>query len=409
LLARVLLVHNRYQQRGGEEAVVLAEQNLLGKNGFAVEFMEADNDQIVDLGGKLKASATVFHNFSAVSKLRGLLQKFKPDLVHVHNWFPSLSPAIFRTCKREGVPVVHTLHNYRLLCAKATLFREGAVCEECIDTKFRLPGIRHGCYRGSRSGTAVATSAILSHWHLGTWRNCVDRFIALSEFARRKMEQGGLPRVKISVKPNFLDFDPGARPGNGNFFVFAGRLSEEKGVLTLLDAWRAAPHLPTLKIFGTGPEAAMVKAAASSIPNVELCGQADSATVLNTIGNASALICPSRWYEGMPRVVIEALAVGTPVIASRIGVYREIITDPDFGFLFDPGNPVDLIRCASQLNDSGRLGEMRREARAQFEKFYSAKRNMQILAGIYSLVLGSKKLGETGLSLAPSQVHYSNS
>lgn len=390
--ARILLVHNRYQQRGGEDAVVLSEKNLLRDNGFTVELMEADNDGIIGLGGKLKASASVFHNFSAVSKLRGLLQKFRPDLVHVHNWFPNLSPAIFRTCKREGVPVVHTLHNYRLFCAKSILFRQGAVCEDCLNTKFRFPGIRHGCYRSSYIGTAVATGAIASHWIFGTWRNCVDRFIALSEFARRKMEQGGLPPDKISVKPNFLDFDPGVRPGNGNFFVFAGRLSEEKGVLMLLDAWRAAPHLPTLKILGTGPEAAMVKAAASSIHNVEFCGLADSATVLSTIGNASALICPSRWYEAMPRVVIEALALGTPVIASRIGVYPEMIKDPDFGFLFDPGNPVDLIRCVSQLNNSGRLSEMRREARIQFERFYSAKRNIQILEQIYNSVLGTKKL-----------------
>src|SRR3984893_18160536 len=390
MIARVLLVHNRYQQRGGEDAVVVAEQNLLRGNGFAVELMEAANDQIVGRRGKLKASGTVFHNFSAISKLRSLLQKFRPDLVHVHNWFPSLSPAIFRTCKRERVPVVHTIHNYRLLCAKSTLFRQGAVCEDCLNTTFRLPGIRHGCYQGSRSGTAVATGAMLSHWHLGTWRSCVDRFIALSEFARRKMEQGGLPSEKISVKPNFLDFDPGVRPGNGNFFVFAGRLSEEKGVLLLLDAWRTAPHLPTLKIVGTGPEAAMVKAAASSIPNVELYGQADPTTVLDMIGNASALICPSKWYEGMPRVVIEAFAVGTPVVASRIGVYPEMIKVPDFGFLFDPGHPLDLIRCVSSLNDSGRLGEMRRKARIQFENLYSAKRNMQILGEIYNNVLTQK-------------------
>jgi glycosyltransferase involved in cell wall biosynthesis len=396
--ARILLVHNRYQQRGGEDAVVLSEQNLLRDNGFTVELMEADNDKIVGLGAKLRTSASVFHNFSVVSKLRALLHKFRPDLVHVHNWFPTLSPAVFRTCKLERVPVVHTLHNYRLLCAKATLFRQGAVCEDCLNTRFRFPGIRHGCYRGSYGGTAVATGATATHWVFGTWRNCVDRFIALSEFARRKMEQGGLAPERISVKPNFLDVDPGVRPGNGNFFVFAGRLSEEKGVSMLLDAWRSAPHLPVLKIVGTGPEAAMVKASATSIHNVEFCGQADSPAVLNIIGNARALICPSKWYEAMPRVVIEALALGTPVIASRIGVYPEMIKDPDFGFLFEPGNPVDLIRCVSQLDDSDRRSEMRREARIQFEKFYSAKRNIRILEQIYNSVLDARKLEQTRLS-----------
>jgi glycosyltransferase involved in cell wall biosynthesis len=393
LLPRVLLVHNRYQQRGGEDAVVLAEQNLLRHNGFPVEYMEANNDHIVGFTGKLKASATTVHNFSAVSKLRRLLQNFKPDVVHVHNWFPSLSPAIFRACKSAGVPAIHTLHNYRILCSKSTLFRDGMVCEDCLNTKLRLPGIRHRCYHGSYFGTAIVTAAIIGHWHAKTWSNCVDRFIALSDFGKRKMEQGGLPAEKISVKPNFLDFDPGIRPGNGNFFVFVGRLSEEKGVLMLLDAWRAAPHLPTLKIIGTGPQAAMVKAAASSIQNVELCGQADATTVLNELGNARALICPSRWYEGMPRVVIEALAVGTPVIASRLGVFPEMIKDPDFGFLFESGNQADLIRCITRLNNSNRLGEMRSRARIRFESFYSSERNIQMLSDIYNLVLGSKMSG----------------
>lgn len=387
---RILQVHNRYQQRGGEDSVVLSERKLLTEHGFTVELMEADNEGIHGLRGKLEAAGSVFYNFSAVSRLRETLQRFKPGLVHVHNWFPSLSPGIFRACRVAKIPVVHTLHNYRLLCSKAVLFRDGAVCEQCMNTTLRLPGIRHGCYQGSRAGTAIATAAMLSHWRLGTWSDCIDRFIVLTEFAKRKMIEGGLPAEKLVVKPNFLDFEPDMGTGDGNYFIFVGRLSEEKGILMLLDAWRSAPHLPTLKIVGTGPQDALVKAAAGSMQNVELLGTKNPGEVLEMIGKAKALICPSQSYEGMPRVIIEAFAVGTPVIASRIGGYPEMIKEPDFGFLFDAGKSVEIVRCVERINASNRPGEMRRQARLQFEKFYTGTINVQILSDIYRGAMDNK-------------------
>src|ERR1700730_16379625 len=248
---KILIAHNRYQHKGGEDVVVQSETNLLISYGADVELLEVNNDSIVNFRGKLAASISVFHNAHAVNLLNTSIERFKPDVVHVHNWFPTLSPGIFWACKRNGIPVVHTVHNYRLLCANGLFFRDGHVCEDCLGTRFGTPGVLHGCYRGSRAGTAAATAAMLSHWAAGTWHNAVDRFLALTAFAKRKLIEGGLPEAKIIVKPNFLDCDPGPQPGNLGYFTFVGRLSEEKGIRALLDCWRDGADLPLLKIVGT--------------------------------------------------------------------------------------------------------------------------------------------------------------
>src|SRR6185437_15474216 len=194
---KVLLVHNRYQQKGGEDSVVESEREMLDAHGVATDLLEADNDHIRGLTAELKAAVEVLYNAEQVARLRKRLVDSKPDIVHVHNWFPTFSPAMFGACRRSGIPVVHTLHNYRLLCIKASLYRDGSPCEDCLGTTLRLPGIVHGCYRGSRAGSAAATAAMLSHWGIGTWHNAVDRFIALSNFAKGKLIEGGLPPDKI--------------------------------------------------------------------------------------------------------------------------------------------------------------------------------------------------------------------
>lgn len=383
---KVLIVHNRYQEKGGEDSVVESERELLSSYGVVVRLLEANNDHIVGVRKKLITSATVFYNTRGVDQLNAAIAAFKPDLVHVHNWFPTLSPAIFGACKKNGVPVVHTLHNYRLLCVKASLYRDGSPCEDCLGTTLRLPGIVHGCYRGSRPGSAAATAAMLTHWHRGTWHDAVDRFIALSEFARAKLIEGGLPAGKIDVKPNSLASDPGVRSGKGGYFAYVGRLTEEKGILTLLDCWRLGPDLPKLFIVGTGPLQDKVQEAASSLLNVEWLGLRRTG-VLDVIGNAMALICPSLWYEGMPRVVIESMAVGTPVIASRLGTYLEMIDHGGCGMLFDPGRADALLECVREFIHSGASTEMRAETRRQFESRYSGEQNIKRLIEIYERAL----------------------
>jgi glycosyltransferase involved in cell wall biosynthesis len=384
---KILLVHNRYQQKGGEDSVVESERNLLANNGVQVEVLEKNNDGIVGIRGKIEASVSVFYSTDGVKRLNQSLTSFMPDVVHVHNWFPSFSPGIFWACRNKGVPVVHTLHNYRLLCVKGTLFRDEGVCEDCIGKTLRLPGIIHGCYRESRLGSAAATAAMLTHWRIGTWHKAVNRFIALSQFARTKLIQGGLPADKIVVKPNFLEVDPGPQPGDGGYFVYVGRLTDEKGLLTLLQCWREGPDLPLLRIVGTGPLEKEVEAAAAAMQNVEWLGLRNPAEVQSIMGHAKALLCPSLWYEGMPRVVVEAMAVGTPVIASRLGTYPEMIDHGKSGMLFEAGNSQDLRACLKEFDSALDPGAMRNAARRQYQTFYGAEKNVKMLTGIYEQVI----------------------
>lgn len=389
---KVLVVHNRYQQRGGEDAVVEAETRLLAANGVDVERFDADNDGIQGLIPKIQVSASQFGiPTDALAEFRSALSNFRPDLVHVHNWFPTLSPSIFNICRRRHTPTVHTLHNYRLLCVNATLFRNGHICEDCMGSTLRIPGIVHACYRKSRAGSTVATAGMVAHWSLGTWRHSVDCFIALSQFSRNKLIDGGLPGNKIAVKPNFIDPDPGIGRGRGGYFLFAGRITEEKGIRVLLDCWREGHNLPLLKIAGAGPLEDEVRQAAATLNNVEWLGVRSSEEVLDLMRRADALLCPSQWYEGMPRAVVESFAVGTPVIASNIGCYPEMIEDGKSGALFPPGDAQALRSRLHDLLDSGSLLEMRAHARRSFESSYTGEKNLSLLLNVYrSVLLGGK-------------------
>jgi len=389
---KVLMVHNRYRQRGGEDAVAEAETHLLGAHGVEVERLDVDNDAIHGLGGKIHASIGLFAGSSAVNdRVSKALAGFNPDVVHVHNWFPTLSASIFNKCRRAGVPAVHTLHNYRLLCAGATLFRDGRVCEDCVGTALRMPGVMHGCYRGSTTGTAVATAGMLTHWATGTWHRSVDRFIALSEFARTKLIEGGLPADKITVKQNFVDPAPEPGAGGGGYLLYAGRLTEEKGLRVLLECWKSGPNLPVLRIAGTGPLEAEVRAAALALPNVEWVGGKSSAETVELMRHAKALLCPSLWYEGMPRVTIESLAVGTPVVASRIGCYPEMIVDGESGVLFPAGDVSGLLSRLRGLEVRDGYSEMRTAARRRFEQEYTGARNIALLLQIYRGVMAAER------------------
>jgi glycosyltransferase involved in cell wall biosynthesis len=381
---KVLLVHNRYQQRGGEDAVVESEACLLARRGIEVQRFDADNDAIHGPLAKISASVNQFAGSTDMRhRIASALDQFRPDVVHVHNWFPTISASIFRQAKAAGIPVVHTIHNYRLLCVGATLFRDGHVCEDCIGSAFRIPGIVHRCYRGSASGSVAATVGMLAHWSMGTWRHSVDRFIALTEFSRQKLVEGGIAADKISVKPNFVEPDPGPGSGDGGYFFYAGRLTEEKGARVLLDCWKNAPGLPPLWIAGDGPLREEVQNAATTASNVRWLGMKSSEEVLSLMKRAKATLCPSLWYEGMPRVVIESLAVGTPVIASHIGGYPEMIVDGESGALFEPGNPGALLDSIRELEEKSAWEAMRSQARLHFLAEYTGEKNFLLLLNIY--------------------------
>jgi glycosyltransferase involved in cell wall biosynthesis len=385
---KVLMVHNRYQQRGGEDSVVDAEVRLLASNGVGVLRLDVDNDAIIGLATKIQTSLNLFLPSPAINeRLTSALGAFQPDVVHVHNWFPTLSPSIFRKCRQAGIPVVHTLHNYRLLCVTATLFRDGRVCEDCLGSVTRVTGIIHKCYRGSRVGSAVATAGMLAQWAAGTWHHAVDRFIAPSEFAKSKLIQGGLPKEKIAVKPNFVDPDPEPGPGDGGYMLYVGRLTEEKGLRTLLQCWKDGSDLPPLRIVGAGPLQDEVREAAAKMTNVEWLGSKSGEEVATLMKHAKAAICPSLWYEGMPRATIESLAVGTPVVASRIGCYPEMIADGQSGVLFPPGDADSLRSRIREMEANGAFAEMRTKARERYEAEYTGERNIFLALGIYRSVL----------------------
>lgn len=387
---RILVVHNRYQQAGGEDSVVRAEVSLLRSKGHEVDVLEEDNDSIVGWGASVKTSLQCIYSFSEARKVQERIRRFKPDLAHIHNFFPRLSPSVHSACYAAKIPVVQTLHNYRLLCPAATFLRDGKVCEDCLGKTIPWPAVQHGCYRQNRLASAAVANMLAVHRAFGTWSRTVSRYIALTQFSRDKFIAGGWPGDKIAVKPNFVDPDPGMGTGNGDYALFVGRLSEEKGIRTLLDAWSLLSTSHRLKIVGEGPLAPLVKDASAMGSGIEWLGGRSKDEVLALMANATFLIFPSTWYETFGLVIIEAFSVGLPVIASRLGAMAELVSDGETGLLFTPGRSDDLAAAIEwAFSHSGQLQAMRLRARCEFEKEYTKNANYETLVEIYKSTLNS--------------------
>lgn len=378
------MAHNRYQQAGGEDSVVQAEVSLLRSKGHEVDVLENDNDDIAGWGAAAKTSIQCVYSISAAREAQRRIARFRPDVAHIHNFFPRLSPSVHSACYAAKVPVVQTLHNYRLLCPAATFLRDGKVCEDCLGKCVPWPAVQHGCYRQSRLASAAVANMLAVHRAWGTWNRTVSRFIALTQFARDKFIAGGLPEERIVVKPNFVDPDPGMGAGKGDYALFVGRLSEEKGIRTLLAAWSQLPTSYRLKIVGEGPLASMVKDASAVGGGTEWLGRRSKDEVLKLMANAAFLIFPSTWYETFGLVIIEAFSVGLPVIASRLGAMAELVSDGETGRLFMSGRS-DALAAAIEwaFSHSDQLQAMRRRARNEFENKYTANANYEVLAGVY--------------------------
>ena len=360
-----------------------AEGALLEAHGHEVLRYTLHNESVTDMSRFEVAKSTVW-NGAAYRDLRSLIRRERPHIAHFHNTFPLMSPAAYYAAKAEGVTVVQTLHNYRLLCSNALFFREGRVCEDCLGKAVPWPGVAHACYRGSRASSGAVASMLTVHRLLNTWNKEVDKYIALTEFARDKFIQGGMPAEKIMVKPNFLHSDPGVGEGNGGYMLFVGRLSPEKGIEVLLEAWSRLERKSNLKIVGDGPLAPEVARAGDRLENVEWLGRQPRERVLDLMKNAQALLFPSTWYEGFPTVIVEAYAVGLPVIASDLGSMSSLIDHGRTGLHFSPGDPKDLARqVAWASTHQAERTRMREEARAEYEDKYTSDINYRYLMGIY--------------------------
>jgi glycosyltransferase involved in cell wall biosynthesis len=389
---KILAVHNRYQRPGGEDQVFVDETALLETRNHRVLRYEVHNDQVKQVNRLILAKDTVW-NTSAYRELGALIRRERPDVVHFHNTLPLVSPAGYYAARAEGVPVIQTLHNYRLLCPVALFFRDGRVCEDCMGKAVPWPGVVHRCYRGSRTASGVIATMLTVHRALRTWTEMVDVYVALTEFARKKFIEGGLPAEKIVVKPNFVAPDPGRGQGGGGYALFVGRLAPEKGTGTMLAAWNRLGTRISLKIVGDGPLRDRVVEAAATQSNVEWLGHRSVADVHALMGKADMLVFPSQWYETFGRVAAEAFAAGTPVIAANIGAVAELVEHGRTGLKFRTGDPEDLVTQVEwALSHPTELRNMREEVRAEFEAKYTAERNYRTLMEIYEAALERTKV-----------------
>ena len=364
--------------------VFAAETALLRAHGHTVIQCVEDNRAVQGVD-RFAAGLGATWSWTSWARMRRMIEEHRPDVVHLHNTFPLISPSVYYAARAAGIPVVQTLHNYRLLCPSALLYHDGRVCEDCLGRLVPWPGVAHGCYRDSRTVTGVVATMLTVHRLVRTWSRMVDAYIVLTEFARGKLVQGGLPAAKLLVKPHFVDPDPGPGAHEGGFALFVGRLSAEKGVRTLLGAWELLAGRVPLTVVGDGPLAGEVAAAARRLPGVEWLGARTGGEVADLMGQAALLVSPSECYETFGRVVIEAYARGTPVVVSDLGAVPELVEPGRTGLLAAPGDPAQLAdTVASVWERPGELTTMGLAARRAFEARYTAERNYARLMEIYA-------------------------
>jgi glycosyltransferase involved in cell wall biosynthesis len=384
---RILFVHNRYLIRAGEDAVWDSEQRLLLERGHEVITYTRDNREIAKLSS-LRIGLRAVWSAEDYSAVRETIRRRRPDVVAIHNFFPLISPAVYYAARAEKTPVVQTLHNFRLLCPGSYLLRDGKVCEDCLGKLAPWPGVLHGCYRQNRVVSGGVAAMLTAHKALGSWRRMVDVYVALTDFEKAKFIEGGLPAEKMVVKPNFVFLDPGMGKGEGKYALYVGRLSAEKGLDTMIAAWKELGQIVPLKIVGSGDLAGRVTEAAGKNPAIEYLGEKSSGEVAELMKRASFLIFPSKWYEGLPMTIIESYASGTPVIAAKLGSMNSLIEHGKIGLHFRPGDVVDLIKQVKwAVSHPEELEAMRGNARREFKAKYTADSNYDALMNVYYLAL----------------------
>jgi len=384
---RILFIHNYYQQRGGEDIIFEQEVAMLREAGLIVETVEFTNDGFDgSLLGTVTGAALSLYSSQSARRVEQAIDRFKPDVVHIHNLFYTATPSVIQAVKRRNIPVVMTLHNYRLVCASGMLMREGEVpCERCLTKTIPLDGIRFGCFRDSRLQSAQLTAITSLHKLTGVWR-MVDRFIVLTEFARAKILQSSLQLRpdQVVVKPNAVPdlgyADPAQRE---DYFLYIGRLSPEKGIQTLLAAFGATSQ--RLKILGDGPLKADVEKAVQQHPTIQFLGHQPRAAVVEQLKKCRALVVPSIWYEGLPTVILEAFATGTPIIYADQANLRSIVGEDGFGFT--SGDSNILLSVVERLGTDHFFDFKYKKLRKRYEQHYNTEQICEKQCDIYNSII----------------------
>ncbi len=384
----VLMAHCYYRDLGGENLSFEAEAGLLEASPARLVTYTRDNREIGELGplGKVRLAARTVWAEDSYREISELLVRESPDVAHFQNTFPLISPSAFRACRRHGVAVVQALRNYRLFCANGLFYRDARICRDCVGRTVPWPAIAHACYRDSRTQSGAVVAMLSTHRLLGTWEHDVDLYVVPSEFSRGVFIEAGLPAEKLLVKPNFVHPDPGPNQGLGEYALFAGRLAPEKGILTLLDAWRRVRPIPLL-IAGDGPLRDYLDwyiAERGLRDCVTLLGYQSPERMIPLMQGARVAVFPSEWYETFGRVAAEAFACGVPVIASSMGAMAEVVADGRTGLHFTPGDAEDLAAKVSWAwSHPAEMEALGRGARGEFEARFTAERNAQLLMEIY--------------------------
>lgn len=387
---KILYIHNQYLYKGGEDTVFKAETDLVKQYGHEVKTLIFDNKNLNTLREKVLIGLMTIFNFSSAKVLHKMILEFQPDIIHVHNFFPIASPSIFFVAKKYGIPIIMTLHNYRLICPSATLYRKNTICEICIKKTFTYPAVIHGCYRKSKIQTLLLTSMSFFHTVFHTWHRNVTHYIALTDFEKNKYLQSSLKlhSSQITIKPNFVE-DHDSLMQKENYFLYVGRLSEEKGIDILIETFKNSPY--ELRIIGNGPLVEQVWTTANIFTNIHYIGFQNKKFILESLKRAKALIFPSSCYETFGMSVIEAFSTGTPVICSDHGAPAELIQHMKNGLYFQSGNSIDLKQKVDWINTHPEQHyQLCFNARQEYEAKYTPKKNYTMLMKIYEEAIHAK-------------------
>ncbi|MEQ9220312.1 MAG: glycosyltransferase family 4 protein [Cyclobacteriaceae bacterium] len=387
---RILLVHNFYKYSGGEDQVFDNEKDLLQKNGHQVfTFTKHNEVELKNLRSKIKLLFSTHYNKNILGELRLAINEIRPEIIHVHNFFPLISPSIFYLCKQLNVPVVMTLHNYRLIYPNGLLFHNGKLDLRAITGNVWYTIIRR-VYRKSLLGTFVVSNMIEWNKKKETWNKCVDAFICLTEFSRNIFRKFGIEEGRLYVKPNFTSIDKsteGINEQNGNYYLFIGRLTEEKGILDLVKTWIDYNVKYELQIIGDGDLSEVIINKIDQQSNIKFLGKQDHNQVLKKLRSCKALIFPSIWYEGFPMTIVESFSVGKPVITANIGNQSFIVKNSFNGLHYDHFNSESLVTVLETLNDEHLYQRLCKNAFEDFMENYTEKRNYEILMSIYTSII----------------------